>query len=103
MSTDVSPETKYETAPIVIDPGDYYGLPAVAKDIMDVLMVAMSVDRDYCTMIAIGSDSIGVWHHDKGPNPTEYLTEWSTNKATTTPLGPMEDQRTIDQALVDNA
>ena len=89
MTLPDTPESRYEQAAIVIDPGDYFALPLEAQAILDTLLVAMGLDRDYVTMIAIADDAVGVWHHTKGDD-IEYLRQWISDKATDTELGPMD-------------
>ena len=82
-------EDRYEGAAIVIDPQDYYALPLESQAILDTLMGAMGLDRDYVTMIAIDEGGgVGVWHHTKGAED-QYLREWRREAHTDTPLGNM--------------
>lgn len=85
--TDESREAKYEDA-LVIDPGDYYGLPLQAQAVYDALLEAMELERDYVTMIAIRKGSIGVWHHTPTES-VEYLREWTSTGQIETKLGSM--------------
>ena len=92
MPDNMNPETEYEAEGTqVFDPGDYYGAPPQTQAILDALVALAGLDRDYVTMIAIGPESIGIWHHsamnELGGN--EYLTRVSAQGRTVHSLGGM--------------
>ena len=91
MADNANPETEYEGEGVeVFDPADYYGAPPQTQAILDALVALSGLDRDYVTMIAIGPESIGIWHHSTDAlQTTEYLTRISAQGKTVHSLGSM--------------
>ena len=82
-------ETEYEAEGTqVYDPAGYYGASREIQSILDNIMALAGLDRDRVTMVAIGAESVGLWHHSD--HESEYLTRWSASGMERFELGPMD-------------